>query len=158
MADESSLTRWHKKQEIPEPERQIGTTPDGKPIFVDLREILTSPDEHLERWDTTLHQRKAAMIDRMANDVLESACKFIELTYLNVIGKAGEKLYREGRSKAAFELAQQNGLEAIQDGLQTIIKVKGKIVRSMTANIDLQWREYVAHRVNQLVRKTPSKI
>lgn len=152
MSDESSLSAWHKKQDIPDPERRIGTTPDGKPIFIDLRELLTSPEEHQERWDATLDKRQKAVVEKMASDVLQNAAIFIEDTFLAVSNRSGKERYMDGNAQAAFSSANEQGFTAVQDGLKTIIKVRGKIIRDMTASVDLRFREHVIRKVNELVR------
>jgi hypothetical protein len=155
MSDKAS--KFHQKIKTHgDPEKQIGTTADGKPVFIDVRELIASPDEEAERWTKTLDSRKASLVDAMANMVLENAARFIEQTYWNIVPETGKKLYATGDPRDAFEYAQSCGIEAMQDGLTTVVKHKGEVLRLMTADVSPVLRDQVSQRVTELVKKMPS--
>lgn len=156
MADKPN--KFHAKMDIRNPERVIGGTPDGKPIWIDVRELIPTPEESEERWANTLEGRKKTMIDKLARLVLHNAALFIEQTFFNIADKRGRDLYSDNNSRGAFEYALENGIETIQDGLTTVVKVRGKIIRDMTAGITEPLREAVANRVNELVKQLPAGI
>lgn len=152
------LSKFHKKIDIPNPERQIGTTRDGKPVWLDIRELIATPEEKAERQQKTVENRITATVDTAAKLVLKNAALFIEQTFWNIADDTGKRLYADGNAKGAFDYAVQNGVETIQDGLKTIIKVRGKIIREMTAKVAEPWRDRIAQRVNELVKKLPTGV
>lgn len=152
------MSKWHEKIDVRNPERKIGETKDGKPIWLDLRELIASPDEREETKSKTLENRRLATIDTAAKLVLHNASLFIEETFLAIADDTGKRLYADGNAKGAFDYAVQNGVETIQDGLKTIIKVRGKIIREMTAKVAEPWRDRIAARVNELVKKLPTGV
>lgn len=140
---------------IPKDPVQIGTTPDGQPIHLDLKELIPTPDENLERWAKTQAQRRLNLINGVAYLVLKNATLFIEQTFWNTASQTGQRVYESGNAFAAFTWASQNGYEAIQDGLRTVVKKNGKIISSMDAKLSESLRDDVARRVNELVKKLP---
>lgn len=152
------MSKWHEKIDVRNPERKIGETKDGEPIWLDLRELIASPDEREETKSKTLENRRLATIDTAAKLVLHNASLFIEETFLVIADDTGKRLYADGNAKGAFDYAVQNGVETIQDGLKTIIKVRGKIIREMTAKVAEPWRDRIARRVNELVKKLPTGV
>lgn len=155
MADKFD-ERWREKLPVPEPERQIGETADGKPIFVDLRELIASPSEEDQRWSTTLDNRRAALVEKCAQLVLKNAALFIEHTFWRTANRTGQRLYESGNAQAAFAWASANGYEAIQDGLKTVVKHNGKVIRDMHANISQSLAPLVSKRVMELVKQIPN--
>lgn len=150
---------FHKKIKTHgDPEKQIGTTPDGKPIWMDMREMIASPDEDAERWAKTLESRKAAAIDQIAKLVLYNASLFIEETFFNIASNSGKQLLAAGDGQGAFQYAVENGISVIQDGTRTVIKHRGTVIREIVAKIPLNLQEPVAARVNAIVKTLPSKL
>jgi hypothetical protein len=140
---------------VPNDPVQIGTTADGQPIHLDLRELIPTPDEHAERWAKTLDGRRAKLINDVALLVLKNAALFIEQTFWNTANQTGKRLYESGNAEAAFAWANSNGYEAIQDGLRTVVKHNGKVIRDMHANISESLAPAVAEQVSKIIKKVP---
>lgn len=131
---------------------QIGKTPEGEPIWIEPKDLLNTPDEDAELQHNTNKSAEAAMIDKAAVIVLDKATMFIEET----IAKTGSKTFM-GQviavpSPCALGLILGAGYEIIQDGLKTVVKYKGKVMRTMTAEVTPMYRDAVAKRVDEIVR------
>lgn len=147
------MSKWHEKQDVKDPLQKIGETPDGQPVWMDKRELLTSPEENEERIAKTLDSRQKAEIDKAARVILSNASRFIEATALDITPR---RVVNAANPKAMLDYAQATGLVAIQDGLKTIVKSGGKIVREMTAKVPPALADAIAKRVNELVKGLPA--
>jgi len=146
------MSKWHEKLDVTDPEKQIGTTPDGQPIWMDMRELLTSPDEKQELAHNTTAMQQNNAVNQMANDVLDNGRKLLEDTLLRTVQPGELERCLEGTPKDALKFISNLGFECIQDGLTTVIKRKGKILRTMTARVPLRFRQAVDRRVRAIVR------
>lgn len=140
---------------IPKDPVKIGVTPDGQDVHLDLKELIPTPDENAERWSNTLELRRKKLINDTAMLVLKNAALFCEQTFWNTANQTGKRLYESGNAKAAHAWAVANGYEAIQDGLKTIVKHQGRIIRDMHANIPVGLADEVAKRVDQITKTLP---
>lgn len=137
---------------VPKDPVQIGKTRNGEPVWLDPKDLIPTPDEELERWDKTLDSRQRGMIDKAAKLVLMEAIAFLEQTVLATASKSFVEHYQSGTEKQVRDTLSHSGYEVIQDGLTTVVKLKGKILREMTADVTPRWRDFVARRVNQMVK------
>jgi hypothetical protein len=144
------MSEWHKKLDVRNPERRVGTTADGQPIWMDLRELIASPAENEERMSTTYDFRVKAEIDKAARIVLRNAAIFIEQTFNNITPKSVMDSSNPG---SFLEYAHKQGFAAVQDGLKTVCKVGGKVIREMDANVPPKWAESIARKVNEFVKE-----
>lgn len=153
------MSKWHERIKVHgDPHKQIGITPDGQPVFTDVRELISSPDEDAERWSKTIDNRRAALIEQVAKLVLRNAGLFIDRTFFEIASQSGRELLLKGDGQAAFQYAVENGIQTIQDGLKTVIKHRGKVIREMDANISASLAPHVAKRVNEIVKSLPSNV
>jgi hypothetical protein len=136
----------------------IGQTKEGEPIWLDMKDLIPTPDEELERWDKTLDARQQALINRAAHMVLDNSCRFLEITILETIRPSVMQQILQAPADQAGRVLLGVGYTVVQDGLKTIVKFKGKVLREMTANISLRYRGHVAKRVNQIVRNVGHQI
>jgi hypothetical protein len=146
------MSKWHEKLDVTDPEKQIGTTPDGKPIWIDMRELLTSPDEKQELAHNTTAMQQNNAVNQMANDVLDNGRKLLEQTLLRTLKTTEIEFCFNAEPNEALNRISNLGFECIQDGLTTVIKRKGKILRTMTARVPLRFRQAVDRRVRSIVR------
>ena len=143
---------------VPKDPVVIGKTPEGAPIWLEPKDLVPTPDEELERIHNTQRSREDDFIFRIASAVLDNASKFVEETFVNTAGRVGRNLNACADPLCAVEWALQAGYESIQDGLKTVVKVKGRVIREMTATIAPCYRERVAMKVMELVKKIPGKV
>lgn len=118
------------------------------------KDLIPTPDEERERVHNTLAARESNLVHKMASLVLENAGKFIEETFLKTAGHAGVGLYYNNQDRA-FTWALKAGYESIQDGLKTIVKVKGRVIREMTADIEPRYAGVVARKVMEMIKNPP---
>lgn len=147
---EIEMSKWHKKQEMRDPEMRIGTTPEGQPIFMDLRELIASPSENEERMQLTVEQRIRNKIEKAALMVIENAGRFVEQTFLNITPNS---VCNADDPRELTDYAKRTGFQAIQDGLKTVCKSGGKVIREMNAKVPKGFEEQIANRVDALVRE-----
>lgn len=129
---------------LPKDPYQIGVMPNGDPVWVDPKDLIQSPDEKLEQKHNTLASRHAANVDKMAVAVIQNGVAFVEETILNTTQGA---VFTDKAS--LMNWLNQSGYAVIQDGLTTVVKIKGKVLRTMTATIDVRFRGDVSRRVMQ---------
>lgn len=141
------------KINLPKDPVVIGHTKEGEPIWLDMKDLIPTPDEDLERWDKTLDSQHQAMIDNAANVVLLNACLFLEDTVIATANSSLRERFLKTPPDKVEHLLLANGYTVIQDGLKTIVKLKGRILREMTAQCDLRWRDHVSERVNAFIRQ-----
>ncbi len=146
------------KPVVPKDPVQIGKTKDGEPIWIEPKDLIPTKDEEQELSANTLSGRKESLVQDLASQVIDKASRFVEQTFLKTASETGLRIWQTGDSVGAVKWAQNAGYEAIQDGLTTIVKLRGKVIRDMYAEIDPRYRESVAMRVNALVKKLPAKI
>jgi hypothetical protein len=132
---------------LPKDPYQIGQTKDGQPIWVDPKDFIQTPDEKLEQKDKMVSARFQTAVLKLAQEVIENSGRFLMATLENIVP---ESVFESGKSLTGW--IDENGFEVIQDGLTTIIKCKGKVIRTMNANIEHQYAEAVSKRVMQLIK------
>lgn len=153
----SSIDRYVKETPfVPKDPIVLGKMPDGSPIWMEPKDFIPTPDEELERVSNTLACRESQLVHKMAQSVMENAGRFIEQTFLKTASTLGVNAYFNDQRKG-FEWAVRAGYESIQDGLTTVVKLKGRVVRTMTATIDPRLSDLVTKRVMQMVKELPSK-
>lgn len=134
----------------------LGKMPDGSPIWADPKDFIPTPDEELERVSNTISCRESQLVHNLAQAVLENAGRFVEQTFLKTAGRSGVDAWCNSPTQA-FEWAVKAGYTSMQDGLTTVVKLKGRVIRTMTATLDQRLSESVAKKVMEMVRKLPSK-
>lgn len=134
---------------LPKDPYQIGQTKDGQPIWVDPKDFIQTPDEKVEQKDNMASARVQQQILQIARQVLDTAQLFIKTTLDQIIPESIDN------AVAFSEWEKVNGLQIIQDGLTTIIKVKGKVVRTMHANVEKRFAIQVAKKVMELCHISP---
>lgn len=136
---------------------QIGKTPDGKPIWFDPASIQETPTDKLIRADNISKTKREATIQKLAVAVLENAAAFVNETFINTAAAQGVNLLvksaDEGDPNLIAEWAIKAGYSFKQDGLTTVILVKDKAVRQMTANVDPRFALDVAKRVMRILKQ-----
>lgn len=130
---------------------QIGQTSTGEPIWHDPKDMILTPDEKLEQRDNMNKSRMDAAVDKIAEVVIENAHRFISDTVLNTADNRGVELFVDMDSERFSEWMQKAGYNVVQDGLTTVIRLKDRVIRSMTANVDVRFQEAVAARVMRKV-------
>ncbi len=134
------------KISIPSEPFQIGQTSTGAPIWTDPKDMIMTPDEKLEQRHNMNASKFDGNVEKIANVVLENAQRFISETILNTASSDGVRLFMD--ADPDFESwMEKAGYNVIQDGLTTVVKVKDRIIRSMTADVDMRFRSAVADRV-----------
>lgn len=153
----SSTDRYVKETPfVPKDPIVLGKMPDGSPIWMEPKDLIPTPEEELERVSNTLSSREANLVHKMAQSVLENAGRFVEQTFLKTASTSGVNAYFNDQRKG-FEWAVRAGYESLQDGLTTVVKLKGRVIRTMTAEIDHRLSGAVSKKVMEMVRKLPSK-
>lgn len=134
---------------LPSEPYQIGTTADGKPIWTDPKDLIPTPDEKLEQRHNMDASRFDGNVDKIVAVILVNAQRFVAETVIQTADENGLRLLHNTDQKGAVEWFVKAGYSAIQDGLTTVVKVKGKVIRSMTASVDARFRDAVAKRIIQ---------
>lgn len=144
-----------EKPYVPKDPVVIGKTVDGQPVWMEPKDLIPTPDEELERVANTMACREDNFINKMAQAVLENAGRFIQETFLKTASRQGTEAFLKNQEDA-FAWAVKAGYEAIQDGLKTVVKVRGRVVREMTATVAPCYRDSVAREVMRLVKQLPA--
>lgn len=145
------MAKWHDKLDVTDPERVIGQTPDGKPVWVDMRELLTSPDERLAMLDGQAATKQQAVVQRMASDVVDRGMLLMAQTLDDVLSPSAKAQLNRCTDKKAVDFISRMGFSCIQDGLTTVIKRHGTVLRTQHADVAPAWRDRVARQVRVLV-------
>ncbi len=143
---------------VPKEPVQIGQTKDGQPIWMEPKDLIPTREEEQELASNILTGREDGIIQKLAMQVLDKAARFVEQTFLKTASQEDVQIWAAGDSMGAFEWAQRAGYVAIQDGLKTVVKIRGRVIRYMDADMPKRYRESVAKRVKELIRKAPSRI
>ena len=139
---------------LPKDPQQIGTTAEGQPIWFNPQDLIPTPDEDAERWEKTLDSRQLAILDKAAEVVLSRAAQFLEHTFLKTAPQSYIVEFMNGATpEQSIDAIEHAGYRIQQDGLKTVVTVKGKVLREMTAQCQPRWRDALARRVDRLVRK-----
>lgn len=139
---------------IPKDPIVIGKMPDGSPIWVNPSDFIPTPDEELERIHNTKISRESTLVEKLAKTVLYNAGLFIEQTFLQTASQAGIDVYSGTSPEESIEWVLKAGYDTLQDGLTTVVKFKGSVVREMTATIDEEYSERVAQRVMSKIKES----
>lgn len=142
---------------LPKDPFQIGVTPTGEPVWVDPKDLITTPDEKLELKSNMSAAKRAGVVDQMARVVLENATSFMNETFVNTAHEHGVNLLLyavngETNPEEVLKWAQKAGYSMIQDGLTSVIKVKDRVIRQMTAEVDSRFALEVSKRVMEMIK------
>lgn len=138
------------KIHTPKEPYQIGQTADGQPIWVDPKDLINTPDENLELKDNLNKSQFDGNVEKITAVVIENAHRFISETVLNTADSVGVKLFMD-MSPGFDEWMNKAGYNVRQDGLTTVVRLKDRVIRSMTADVDMRFRDAVAARVMERV-------
>ena len=144
---------------LPKDNFQIGVTPEGEPVWVDPKEFLINDDEKLEIRHNIAATKHDAEVHKLALVALANAEQFFKQTVVNTSDVRGRSLYMKTSDgtiesdQALFEYIQSSGYECVQDGLDTIVKLKGKVIRHMTAKVHPDLALSVAQRIMLIMKK-----
>jgi len=133
---------------------QIAQTVDGQPVWMDPKDLILTPDENLEFLENKKSGRDASLIEQMAKMVIENSTRFVEQTFTNMMPQKIVDGFLDCKSAKTVEWIDREGLEVEQDGLKTVVKRKGKVIREMTATIEPKYREDVAKCVMRLLKSS----
>lgn len=136
---------------LPKDRFQIGSTPDGNPVWVDPKELLPSEDEKLELKQNLLNSKERNAINKLTEQVMMNAGRFVQATFYAVAPKDVLRAHERGEMALVADWVQVNEYQVIQDGLKTIIKVKGKVIREMKATVSQNCADMVESRVRQIM-------
>ena len=129
---------------------QIGQTSTGEPIWVDPKDLINTPDENLELKDNLGKSQFDGNVEKISAVVVENAHRFISETVLNTDDQVGIQLFMD-TSPEFEQWMEKAGYNVKQDGLTTVIRLKDRVIRSMTAAVDIRFRKAVAARVMERV-------
>lgn len=146
------MAKWHERLDVTDPERVIGQTADGKPIWLDMRELLTSPEECEALGDNKRASQREAVVHKMANDVIEQGQLLLAQTLDQTLAPEAQAQLQRESPRGMVDFVSRLGFTCIQDGLTTVVKRHGKVLRTMTAKVPPLWRPAVTKRVCALVR------
>lgn len=135
---------------VPNEPYQIGQTSTGEPIWMDPKDLIQTPDEKLEQRDNMTKSRFHGNVEQIANVVIENAHRFISETVLNTADQQGVRLFMD-MDPGFDQWMAKAGYNVLQDGLTTVIKIKDRVLRSMTADVDIRFREAAAARVMEKI-------
>lgn len=144
---------------LPKDDFKIGETPDGQDIFIDPKEFILSEDEKLETKENISKTQRDAAVHKLALVALANAEQFFKQVIVATANEEGRNLLTRSMdgtiesNQALMEWVERAGYSCIQDGLETVVKVKGKVVRQMTANPHRDLALDVAKRIMQLVKQ-----
>lgn len=124
----------------------LGKMPDGSPIWTDPKDLILTGDEVQELNDNKKRDGRAGVAQQLAAKVLENAEAFVRQTIANMFGACPRD-----SAEAWQEWLDGKGVEVIQDGLTTVVKVKGSEVRKMRARIDQRFAEEAEKFVRRMV-------
>ncbi len=151
------MSKWHEKLDVTDPELVIGRTPTGEPIWLDMRELLTSPDEQQELEHNTVTMQRGEAAHKMAQDVVEQGCKLMQQTIRNMLDCDAFVLMAAMSHNELIEHISRLGFTCIQDGLTTVVKRHGTVLRTMTAKVPPMWAAAVEQHVRAIVRGNAAK-
>lgn len=140
------------KIRLPSEPFQIGTTADGKPIWTDPKDMIQSPDEKLEQRHNMNQNRFDGNVEKIVDVVLRNAQAFVAETVIKTADSTGIRLFSESSEKPIEQWMNKAGYRAIQDGLTTVVKVKDRVIRTMTADVDVRFRAAVIKRIMQRIQ------
>jgi hypothetical protein len=136
---------------IPKERFQIGTTPDGQPVWVEPKELLPSEDEKLQLKENLMNSRERGAIQKMVALVFENAARFVQDTFYHVAPKEVIAAHEDGKMDVVAEWVSGTRYEVIQDGIATVIKSRGKVIREMKAKISGNAVELVERKIRQMM-------
>lgn len=136
---------------LPKERFQIGKTPDGQPVWVEPRELLPTPEEKMELKEKLLNGREAAAINKMAQLVLQNAARFVQDTFYHVAPNEVIQSHEAGEMDKVAHWVSSCRYEVIQDGLETVIKIKGKVIRQMKANVSGNATDLVERKIRHMM-------
>jgi hypothetical protein len=134
---------------------QVGTTLGGEAIHAAVGDILLNTEEQRELSNKLALRPHLVVVRQLAEAVLHNAGCFVtqcfaQLAPADVVDDSyhGGDIFTNWMDKSGFEV--------LQDGITTIIKVKGKVVNELTAKVDERFKKdvEVEIRVIQMREKT----
>jgi len=127
---------------------------NGKPVFSTMGQLeMTGADKEglsSNIKDSQLQGR----VNNTVGLVYENAARFASKVFTDIapayVIEAEQKSLTERRSqKIIVDWMRKSNFKVIQDGLKTVITVRGKIVAEITADISDDIRRYVEVRIKQ---------
>lgn len=136
---------------LPKERFQIGTTPTGEPVWVDPKELLPTEDEKLQLKENMLNAKERAAIQKMAALVFANAARFVQDTFYRIAPIEVIHAHEKNEMGKVAAWAAANRYEVIQDGLVTVIKFSGKIIRKLVPNISKSCVDLVERKVRKII-------
>jgi len=136
---------------LPKDPVQIGKTIDGQPIWVDPKDMVPTEDEKLQIRENLLSSHEHAAVDKLAAQVVLNAARFVQETFYRIAPREVVAAHEDGQMGKVSEWVRSAQYEVIQDGLRTVIKVRGKIIRSLVATVQKNCRAMVDRRVRKVI-------
>lgn len=136
---------------LPKDRFQIGNTPDGQPVWVEPKELLPTEDEKLELKQNLLNSRERGAIEKLTHSVIENAARFVQATFLAIAPPGIVRAHENNEMGRVAAWAKENQYEVIQDGLRTVVKVRGKVIREFVARVSPACADLVEREVKRIV-------
>jgi len=136
---------------LPKERFQIGKTPDGQPVWVEPKELVPTEDEKCELKQNLLNSRERGAIQKLAQAVLLNAARFVQDTFYHIAPNEVIALHESNEMRGVAAWASSVRYEVIQDGLVTVIKVKGKQIRHLHASVSPSCADLVEKRVREMI-------
>jgi hypothetical protein len=136
---------------LPKERFQIGKTPDGKPVWVEPKDLLPTEDEKCELKQNLLNSRERGAIQKLANAVFMNAARFAQDTFYHIAPNEIIAAHESNEMGKVAAWASTVRYEVIQDGLVTVIKVKGKQIRQLHAAVSPSCADLVKRRVREMI-------
>lgn len=134
---------------LPKDRLKVGETPDGKVVWIEPTDLTPTEDEKCELKQNLMNSRECAAIIKMAHLVIQNAARFVQDTFYRVAPKEVIQYHEAGEMDKVAEWVSGVRYEVIQDGLETVIKIKGKVIRAMKANISGNAASLVERKIRQ---------
>lgn len=135
---------------LPKDPVQIGKTSDGQPIWVDPKDMIPTDDERIQMKENVLNSHEQGAILKMAQTVFLNAARFVQDTFYHIAPREVITAHEDGEMAKVAEWARSVRYEVIQDGLTTVIKVRGKVIRSMAAAVSPACADLVERKIRQI--------
>lgn len=136
----------------------VGHDTEGKPIWLDPKDLVPSGDEIEELKANRFSAQEEKVLTQMVEAVFQQAAQFAEDTFLAIAPKPVCEAYLDSKLESVAAWHNENGFNVIQDGIETIIKYRGKVIRSMRARIDKRYESEIARRVRKTVKEAQKPV
>lgn len=158
MAYISKFQKPKPKIIVPSVEQlQIGEDANGHPIWVETRDLINTAADNEALAHNKLKAANESALQKMVAVVLENATRFTDETFRHVAPRSVIQKADDGDMREWERWINEVGFHVIQDGLKTVVKMSGRVIREMDANVDKRFAEDVARRVNGYVKLPQGK-